>query len=206
MLIHITPKIYRPQEALFVGKCTLKQVTIPELNLVLIEGEHIKTGTPWPNKNHFCGSPKSSRKHLFGLLIETPEHISELTVTCQWGLDYWSGETVQTVEHTTKIVVLDDEHDAISTDVIYWHQMSEELGDWESRIPKNIPDAAPLFINPCLWLIHNESQVGVLESERCNKGLITRCVQKLEVPTIQKERFRIEDRFPTFETTFKVNK
>ena len=50
MLIHITPKIYRPLEVGFVGKCSLKQVIIPELDLVLTGGEQLKTGTPWPNK------------------------------------------------------------------------------------------------------------------------------------------------------------
>lgn len=207
MLIHITPKIYRPLEVGFVGKCSLKQVIIPELDLVLTGGEQLKTGTPWPNKQYFCGGPKSSRKQLFGVLVETRNHIQELTVTCEWELDYW-GENSQIVEHTTKIVVLDEEHDAISTDVLYWHGMSDSLGGWERRIPASMPDVAPMWINPCMWLFPDKRQAGILESEKSADGVVTRCVQKLEVPTIQRERFRTYgcDRFPGLETAFTVTK
>lgn len=207
MLIHITPKIYRPHEVGFVGQCSLNQVSIPELDLVLTGGKQLKTGTPWPNKNYFCGGPKSSRKQLFGLLVETHDHISELTVICEWKLDYW-GENSQIVEHTTKIIVLDEEHDAISTDVIYWHGMDDGLGGWESRIPASMPDVAPMWINPCMWLFRDEMQAGILESEMNDDGIVTRCVQQLEVPTIQRERFSTHscDRFPGLETAFTITK
>lgn len=205
MLIHITPKLYRPLEVGFVGQCSLKQVRIPELDLVLIEGEHLRTGTPWPNKHYYCGGPKSSRKQLFGFLVETRAQIPALTVICEWELDYW-GSNIQTVEHTTKIVVLDEDHDAISTDVCYWHGMSDSLGGWENRIPANMPQAAPMWVNPCMWLFPDARQVGIVESEKDAEGVVTRCVQQLEVPTIQRERFRTFgcDRFPGLETAFTV--
>lgn len=108
MLIHITPRLYRPLEVGFVGQCSLKQVRIPELDLVLLGGEHLRTGTPWPNKHYYCGGPKSSRKQLFGFLVETRGNVDSLTVICEWELDYWEGKS-QTVEHTTKIIVLDEQ-------------------------------------------------------------------------------------------------
>lgn len=205
MLIHITPRLYRPLEVGFVGQCSLKQVRIPELDLVLLGGEHLRTGTPWPNKHYYCGGPKKSRKQLFGFLVETRGNVDSLTVICEWELDYWEGKS-QTVEHTTKIIVLDEEHDAISTDVCYWHGMSDSLGGWERRIPESMPDAAPMWVNPCMWLFPDTRQAGILESEMNTEGVVTRCVQRLEVPTIQRERFRTYgcDRFPGLETAFTV--
>lgn len=61
MLIHIIPRIYRPIELAFIGKCQLKKLSIPELEFTLTDRD-LKTGTPYPNKNYFVASRKEGRK------------------------------------------------------------------------------------------------------------------------------------------------
>ncbi|KJQ88412.1 DUF6012 family protein [Vibrio sp. S512-13] len=204
MLIHIIPRIYRPIELAFIGKCQLKKLSIPELDFTLTDSD-LKTGTPYPNKNYFVASRKEGRKHLFGLLIETKKDFASLTVMCEWNIEGLDQEQ-STATHEIKINLLDNEHDAISTDVLYWKSMSESLGGWEDRTPTIYKSSVPLWLYPDMRLMQSEEQVGVTAIEQGFNGIVRKQSNKIDVPTIQRERFRTFgcDRFPGLESAYVV--
>lgn len=55
------------------NKCTLKSIVIPELDLI-IDGESLSVGRPWPNKCVWVGMLKG-RKSVNGLILQTEKKI-----------------------------------------------------------------------------------------------------------------------------------
>lgn len=204
MLIHITPKIYRPAELAFISKCTLSEIHIPELGLTLVHGEDIDTRKPYPNKSYFVGCRKKGRKAIEGLFIESPTHLSTFTVINKWLVD---GEG--TVTHKVNYRVLDNDYDAVSDSMILWHATSESLGGWENRTPENMKPfsrenlqaAAPVNLQPRMDLMPGK-RIADFEDELNDFGLIHSREETFTLPTIQKERFESfgdNGRLPSFD-------
>lgn len=68
MYIHIVPKLYH----LMANKCSLKSISIPELNLT-IDDKSLSVGRPWPNKCLWVGMRKG-RKSVNGLVLHTDKN------------------------------------------------------------------------------------------------------------------------------------
>lgn len=69
MYLHIVPKLFHRM----ANKCTLKSISILELDLI-IDGESLSVGRPWPNKCVWVGMRKG-RKSVNGLILKTDKKI-----------------------------------------------------------------------------------------------------------------------------------
>lgn len=113
MLIHLIPKFLTPQAAPFA--CSLIDVRSPELGLLLREGKELKVARPFPNKRYLVASVKAKRLAQIGFFVSTDKPVSDFTVITRWRL---AGDRV--VIHHVQYVVLDQEHDMVSTDMTCW--------------------------------------------------------------------------------------
>ncbi|ECR8417823.1 hypothetical protein F2D83_17460 [Salmonella enterica] len=81
MYLHIVPKLFH----LMANKCTLKSISIPELDLI-IDGESLSVGRPWPNKCVWVGMRKS-RKSVNGLILQTDKKLRWFTTRYTWDIE-----------------------------------------------------------------------------------------------------------------------
>jgi len=206
MLIHITPKLFRPAELAFIRKCILSEIHISELDMTLKHGIDIDTRKPYPNKNYFVGCRKVGKKAIDGLFIESPTHLSSFTVISKWLLD-----DERTVIHQTNYQVVDDEFDTVSDSMMLWHATCESLGNWGSRIPnnmkpsssENIQDVAPVNLQPRMDLLPAKRK-GEFEDQISSDGIICNRKEIFTLPTIEKGRFEAFDdnyRLPSSDLT-----
>lgn len=202
MLIHIAPRFYTGNYAIPVQ---LVDVTIEPLGLVLREGVDLAMRQPFPNKRLYVACRKVGRKGMNGLLIDTGAvPIKEFDVVTRWAVF-----ADDVVTHRVQHVVLDDEFDAVSTDMALWHAMSESLGGWESRMPALPQNASPATHMPRMAIMSEDraQRTGDVVDKLNRSGMITERREVFSMPTIQPERLqntRLDDRLPPIEHAFPV--
>lgn len=85
MLIHFVPCLCVNQPG--VGAEVL-DFACPEAGLLLQGGKHLKTGTPYPNKQYLVSCRNSGRKKaVSGFLARIPRRLREFTTITRWRLD-----------------------------------------------------------------------------------------------------------------------
>jgi hypothetical protein len=186
MLLHLRPRAFSP----LLDNVNLIDLRIDALGLHLRGGVDLAARRPYPNKNLLVGCRREGRKAIDGLLIETPEHLSEFQCVMRWGIE---GERVAV--HTVNFRVLDRDHDAASDDHALWAgtlgpDLKERWADRIPKVPKSEIRLAPLEIIP---------QAGeVRRTERTDN---------FDMPTIERARILSGDpdkRRPAYESAFHV--
>lgn len=202
MLIHITPRFFTGNYAIPVQ---LVDVTVEPLGLVLRDGVDLAMCQPFPNKRIYVARRKVGRKAMNGLLIDTGEvRIKEFEVITRWAV--FAGDVVT---HRVKHVVLDEEFDAVSTDMILWHAMCASLGGWEPRVPALPSNASPASHMPRMAIMpeDREQRTGDVVDRLNGAGMVKERHEVFSMPTIQPARLqnrRLDDRLPRFEDAFTV--
>lgn len=202
MLIHITPRFYTGNYAIPVQ---LVDVTIEPLGLVLRDGVDLAMRQPFPNKRIYVACRKVGRKGVNGLLIDTGAvRINEFEVVTRWAVF-----ADDVVTHRVKHVVLDEEFEAVSTDMVFWRAMCESLGGWESRMPAMPANASPASHMPSMAIMPEDGgrRTGDVVDKLNRAGIITERREVFSLPTIQPGRLRnvrLDDRLPLFEHAFTV--
>jgi hypothetical protein len=202
MLIHISPRFYTGPYAVPVQ---LVDVTVEQLGLVLRDGVDLVMRQPFPNKRIYVASRKTGRKAMNGLLIDTGEaRVKEFDVITRWAV--FAGEVVT---HRVKYVVLDEEFDAVSAEMVLWRAMCESLGGWESRMPALPSDASPASHMPRMAIIpeDREQRTGDVVDKLNGAGMVKERVEVFSMPTIQPARLenrRLDNRLPCLEDAFKI--
>lgn len=202
MLIHITPRFFTGNHAIPVQ---LVDVAIEPLGLVLRDGEDLAMRQPFPNKRIYVACRKGGRKAMNGLLIDTGAvRIKEFEVVTRWAV--FAGDVVV---HRVKHVVLDEEFDAVSTDMVLWHAMCESLGGWEPRTPALPDNASPATHMPRMAIMpeDRDQRTGDVVDKLNAAGIIKERIEVFSMPTIQAGRLqnrRLDDRLPQLQDAFTV--
>lgn len=131
MLIHVSPRLYTRD--LDPALCELVDWICPELGLNLVGGVDVVARRPFPNKQFLVACRKLGNLAVDGLMIETAEHVEAFTTTTRWRIV--PSDTV--VTHVVNYTVLDKEMDAITDDMVLWHNFPESMGGWRNRVPKH---------------------------------------------------------------------
>lgn len=202
MLIHVCPRFFTGDQHVSVQ---LVDVTIDALGITLGDGEDLVMRQPYPNKRFYVACRKVGRKAIDGLLLDTgTTRVKEFEVVTRWAV---FAEAV--VTHRVQHVVLDDEYDAVSTNMIFWHATSKSLGNWESRMP-TLPDGAtPANHMPRMSIMPKDraDRVGNVIDVVNTSGMVTARREVFSMPTVQPERLqnlRLDDRVPHVDDAFKV--
>lgn len=175
MLIHITPRLFLP-----CGNfAQLIDLTVDELGLVLGEGKDLATRRPYPNKKYLVGCRKIGRKAVAGCLIETEQPVRSYTTITRWALN---AEDILT--HRVHHIVLDDEFDAVTDNMLLWHGTS----NWSSRWPECAAGLIPANAQPRMDAEPNMRRQGDFEDVISHNGLIVYRDETFRVPTIERGR------------------
>lgn len=205
MLIHITPQIRRPPIPGFDLECRLVDLAIPEFGLALKEGSDLLTRKPYPNKNYFVAC-RRGRRAVSGLFLETPEPVRQFTTVTRWSL---AAEVL--VTHRVRYIVLDDDFDAATDNMVHWFAFR----DFQSRLPPFARDWAPVKAQPCMDVLRGHSErVGDVVDVTTRSGLIEEREETFRMPTVERRRLIPEASkdaplsrempLPTIETAMKV--
>lgn len=202
MLIHIAPRFFTGNYAIPVQ---LVDVTVEPLGLVLRDGVDLAMRQPFPNKRLYVACRMVGRKAMNGLLIDTGAvRIKEFEVVTRWAV--FAGDVVT---HRVRHVVLDEEFDAVSTDMVLWHAMCESLGGWESRMPALPDNASPASHMPRMAIMpeDRDQRTGDVVDKLNAAGIVKERHEVFSMPTIQPERLqnrRLDQRLPQFQDAFTV--
>lgn len=192
---------------LYLEKYTLLEICIPEINLTLKHGVDIDTRKPYPNKNYFVGCRKQGRKAMEGLLIDIPEHQNKFTAIYRW-----NNEEEGIVTHKVNYIVLDNEFDLVSDNMMLW--LSIRGSDFKNRTPEKMKHAhddksrsnAPVNLQPRMDLIQGV-RVGHFKENVNDYGLIDFREETFTLPTIPREQYEFLNfnaRLPSFNNAFSI--
>ncbi|ONC41620.1 hypothetical protein AQ914_18185 [Burkholderia pseudomallei] len=200
MLIHTTPRFYTCEQS--GPNVELVDLHIDELGVHLQGGKELTTRRPYPNKRYVVVCRKVGQKAIDGLLFETDAKVSQYTVTTRWAI---RAEIIAT--HRVHYVVLDEEYDTVTDNMVLWYRMSEGLGGWPSRWPDAHKDAVPCHAQPRMQFSQAPQRAGQVV-DRMTGPLSLERVETFPIPTIERERLlsprSITERIPTIEAAFRV--
>ncbi|HED3258047.1 TPA: hypothetical protein R4082_004789 [Escherichia coli] len=133
MYLHIVPKLFHRM----ANKCTLKSISIPELDLI-IDGESLSVGRPWPNKCLWVGMRKS-RKAVNGLLLHTDKKLRWFTTRYTWDI-----EDMGLIHHQVNTYIEDNEFDMVSQEIL----LNGSFDKWSDRVHSAYEGKPPAIIQP----------------------------------------------------------
>jgi len=159
---------------------------------------------PFPNKWYHVGCRKNGRRKAFaGLLVESKQFLPVYTVVARWGLNNMKEVLNHRVEH----VVMDNEYDCVSDSTLLWQGFEGgALGNWESKWPVCY-SGTPVKTDPRMDLVPPKITRETEPHDTYSAdGILDSRVERLMVPTIQRERLSVSfDRsicMPTPEQAF----
>lgn len=202
MLIHLVPQMYACR--FNAPQCSLIDIVSPELGIQLKAGTDIVARRPYPNKNYLVACRKLGQKAIDGIFVETKASVRQFNIVTRWAVD-----AERVVTHNIRYVVLDEELDAISTDMTMWYAMCESLGGWSSRWPKTVysGEHPPVALQPRMELV--PSKRAAEYTDLMDKQLLVMRSEVFQVPTIERERLlpakrdvSIFNRLPRIEDAF----
>lgn len=178
MLLHIVPRMlaYRESEP----ECSLIDVTIPELGLVLRAGDQVAARRPYPNKNYLVACKAAGQRAWNGILVETRQPVREFTVTSRWGV----GED-RVVSHQVRCTILDDEHDAASWSAALWY--GDARAGFANRWPAGC-HFSPMLLQPRMELISRVRPESCVDHLADDGASLTARTEEFRVPTTEPER------------------
>lgn len=141
MYLHIVPKLFH----LMANKCTLKSISIPELDLI-IDGESLSVGRPWPNKCVWVGMRKS-RKSVNGLILQTDKKLRWFTTRYTWDI-----ENMGLIHHQVNTYIEDNEFDMVSQEIL----LNGSFDKWSDRVHSAYENKPPARIQPKMESLLNK--------------------------------------------------
>lgn len=199
MLIHATPRFYTCEQS--GPNVELVDLRIDELGVFLQGGKDLTTRRPYPNKRYVVACRKVGQKAIDGILFETGAQIPAYTVVTRWAIH---AEFIAT--HRVHYVVLDNDFESVTDNMVLWHAMSEGLGGWRSRWPEAHKDSVPASSQPRMQLSQEPQRSGPVEVRVTSPGSYER-VETFPLPTVERERLlsrRINDRIPSIESAYQI--
>ena len=182
MLIHFVPCLCVNQPG--VGAEVL-DFACPEAGLLLQGGKHLKTGTPYPNKQYLVSCRNSGRKKaVSGFLARIPRRLREFTTITRWRLDRGPILTHH-VEHQ----VLDEDFDMLTEDLLYWCGYKT----WQPRWPENLKDTALVAAQPRMAIAPGDGRSRKQLTDRIEDGVIVERREAIQMPTVERERLFAPD-------------
>ena len=176
MLLHIIPRLYVCQS--LQQYCELIDFSSPELGVTLNNNVELVARRLYPNKNFLVACRKVGQKAMNGFMIETDTRVREFTGITRWEV------AKRVVTHKVQYLVLDEEFDAISEDMVFWHGPSNTK--WRSRWPEIAKNWTPASAQPRMEL--SSSARDGIYSDRHENGNIVERTEVFHLRTIERER------------------
>lgn len=171
MHLHLAPKIYAPNVSVAPQ---LVDVRIPEIDLYLEAGLQLRTSKPYPNKGYIVASKKEERSASNGLVVQTPEFLSEFSVITRW-----CAYSNLTLTHVVQYEIIDDEFDAV-TDLHTAYNYHKRWSYYD----------APVATQPRMDLLtnnkkHQRGKANCIEDEYSFDGVLVKRTEKQRIHTIK---------------------
>lgn len=200
MIIHLSPSIYACPKT---EPCSLIDLTCNELNIDLVGGKELTARRPYPNKKYLVACRKVGQKAMNGILIESKTPVREFTVVTRWSV---AASHIAT--HRVHYIILDEEYDAISENMVLWYATSESLGSYKSRWPGNEEYGTPATSQPRMEAYQRLRRVGPIRDVTDESGAVIERSEVFKLPTLQPERvlnskLSYGDRTPSLEAAFR---
>ncbi|WP_350262715.1 DUF6012 family protein (plasmid) [Pantoea sp. BJ2] len=197
MLIHLTPSFFLDYSDVSVN---LIDVQIPELGLHLKNEKDITVRFPAPNKRLHYVCRKKGRKAVYGILLNTDKHVTDITVITRWAVQ---GD-VSTHRVHMHIMGADD----AATDVIHlWSGVfNTPFGDKAPGLTKNwVPASCQPRLSVCAGDRPSEREQAIWRLAD-PAGIIRQQTEYYTAATVESERlttpWRDYDRLPAPEDAF----
>ncbi|EJZ60958.1 Hypothetical protein I1A_000037 (plasmid) [Pseudomonas fluorescens R124] len=198
MLIHLTPRIFGHRTA---EPCSLIDLTCAELGLSLMGGTDLTARRPYLNKNYLVACRKVGQKAIQGVLIDTPKLVRDFTVVTRWNVE---GSHIAT--HRVRYLVLDEEFDAVSDNMMLWHAIH---GDerWKTRIPDLYLGIAHVAVQPRMDVKPRRERSDAVVYAFDEQGCVVERSETFLMHTIERERLHghycsNNERIPGIEAAF----
>lgn len=200
MLIHLTPRMFACRHT---EHCTLIDWASVELSLTLKGDKDLIARRPYSNKNYLVACRKVGLKAMNGILIETPQPVREFTAVTRWAI---AANHIAT--HRVRYIVLDNEYDALSENMILWYGMSEYLGGWKSRWPELPEGSTPANTQPRMEVAPQAKKRGEVIDVIDAHGLLIERTELFRLHTIERDRLlnikeSVVERIPAIEAAFR---
>lgn len=167
MLIHLSPQLLLAKPA---DKCELLKITSAELGIQLIGGVDVVGRRPFPNKRYAVACRREGGRPVHGLLVQADGHISEFSVTTEWKLP-----DGLILTHSVRYVVLDEDFDAITENMLAWYVKCGRDGETVSRWPQDSVYTSPASSQPRMDVVTDSGRSGVItDSVSSNGRLVAR--------------------------------
>lgn len=202
MLLHITPRLLKPPG--IPADCTLIDLALPELGLTLAGGRDVVARQPYPNRDYLVACRNVGRKAIAGLFIETPDRVETFAVIARWAIE---GQMVGT--HYVRYVLVDQDHDAATDNMVLWGRLSGNLGEWHDRWPQHTRHWTPAEAQPRMGVLRADlnGRQGDVRDQVSPAGVIKERLETFLMPTIERGRLMVRtpltERFPTLEHAFR---
>ena len=199
MLIHLSPQLLLAKPA---DKCELLKVCSTELGIQLIGGIDVVGRRPFPNKRYAVACRREGGKTVHGLLIQADRHISEFNVTTEWKLP-----DGQILTHSVRYVVLDEDFDTISDNMLSWYATGGSDGEREARWPQDSVYTSPARSQPRMDVVADSGRSGIITDTLNENGRLVERQEIFRLHTIQRDRvlrpdFSIGSRLPFLSEAF----
>lgn len=200
MLLHLAPKLITPWSKL---SYRVVDVTIAELGLQLVGGEHIGTCRPLPDRSILICRRLIGNKPRSGILVCTDKRIDSFTVTTRWAV-----HAQDLLIHHVTYQILDQDYSAITDDVTLWHGGGHDGLALANRCPEDYAEVPPTSVSPHMSIIPS-FRSGHYEDRFNADGTITERREYFRVPTIERRRLRMQKQppegMPSYSEAFQVS-
>lgn len=199
MLVHLAPQMFACRKN---EPCSLIDLTCAEFGLFLDGGKELTARRPYPNKDYLVACRKVGQKAMNGILIESQEPIREFTVVVRWAV---AASHIAT--HRVRYIVLDDEYDTLSENMVLWYATHESCGGLESRWPEDYGYGTPATTQPRMEVFGRLNKDGDFSDVINDQGVLIERSEVFRLPTLQRQRVlnverSFDPRIPAIETAF----
>ncbi|WP_061289930.1 DUF6012 family protein [Azotobacter vinelandii] len=198
MLIHLTPRMFACPHT---EPCTLIDLACDELGLMLKGDRELTARRPYPNPKYLVACRKVGRKAMDGFLVETPQPLREFTVVTRWAV-----AASHTATHRLRYIVLDEEFDALSENMLLW-----SYGDWKPRWPDHYKHLAPVQIQPRMEVSPQLENKREVVDRLDRQGFLIERSEVFRLHTIERDRLlnvdrHVMERIPSLDMAFRVER
>ncbi|WP_045449604.1 DUF6012 family protein [Tepidicaulis marinus] len=200
MLIHLLPCLMACQRT--EPPCALVDFHCDDLGLHLKGGAELAARRPYPNKNWLIACPHRGRKAIVGFFIETAVPLTAFTT-----LTRWKAAGIGVIEHEVRYEVLDQDFDALTSNMFLWYGTDKTRGGWAPRWPEAAKGWTPMLAQPRMELTSRRRQGDY--KDRVQDGRIMARQEVVALHTVPRARLLspsphdlLSGRMPALESAF----
>jgi hypothetical protein len=144
---------------------------------------------------------KVGQKAVNGILVETQCPVQEFTVVTRWAV---AASHIAT--HSVRYIIVDQEFDTVSEEMMLWGAIHPSQGEYKSRYPIGCTYGSPLESQPRMEAFNRIKRVAEFTDQLNKHGAVIERREVFRLPTLERKRLNTSfygDRMPAIENAFR---